>query len=259
MFGYPAMALSFFLFTTPLSAVNEARDSGDLGQIALLPFVAMCLNNFLWLAYGSATMEPKVTATALFGLVMGLYYLTIYYALKLDKESVWNYVYIAMLFVLGTVWSMYHLISPETAPEYLGAIASGTEILMYGAPAAEMPHVCRTGDIASMPLGVSLATFLCSFLWSIYGFEIMDDFLIIASVAGTVLAALQLVTIGRFYKWNDGYTAVQQETQDSVLDLDSDLDLDLGLEDAKEHAQSAELFKDGQADAFRELEHLHTI
>ena len=30
-------------------------------------------------------MEPKVTATALFGLVMGLYYLTIYYALKLDK------------------------------------------------------------------------------------------------------------------------------------------------------------------------------
>ena len=59
--------------------------------------------------------------------------------------------------------------------------------------------------------------------------------------------ALQLVTIGRFYKWNDGYTAVQQETQDSVLDLD----LDLGLEDAKEHAQSAELFKDGQADAFR--------
>jgi len=93
---------------------------------------------------------------------------------------------------------MYYIVSNMHAPYNLGMIASFINVLMYGAPAAELPGIWRTGNTDSMPFGLSFATFMCSVFWWLYGLELADPFLIWPNVLGMAFGGIQLFTIYRF-------------------------------------------------------------
>jgi len=96
-----AMGTSVYLYMSSLPVVNAARHSGNLGKMVLLPFVCMGLNCFLWASYGFAVSNVKVLAPALFGLVLSIYYLAVFYALTDDKDLFWHFIQIMMLFCAG--------------------------------------------------------------------------------------------------------------------------------------------------------------
>lgn len=210
------MGTSLYLYSSPLPAVNAASRAGDLGKITLLPFICMALNSFLWATYGFAIYNMRVLGTAIFGMGCSLYYMAVFYALSEDKDLLWNYIQIALLFITGTVWYTYYLVSTIHAPYNLGLIASFINILMYGSPAAELPQICRTGNTESMPLGLSLATFLCSVFWWLYGIEIDDPFLIWPNLIGAAFGGVQLGTIYRFL-------GSQAMTSNKSVELSDDL------------------------------------
>ena len=80
----------------------------------------------------------KVLAPAIFGLVLSIYYLGVFYALTEDKDLFWSYIQIMLLFVGGdaaavcrccqlvvsaaTGWYMYYIVSNMHAPYNLGYV-----------------------------------------------------------------------------------------------------------------------------------------
>jgi len=211
-----AMGTSVYLYMASLPVVNAAKRTGQLGKMVLLPFVCMGLNCFLWATYGFAVSNVKVLAPAIFGLVLSIYYLGVFYALTEDKDLFWSYIQIMLLFVGATGWYMYYIVSNMHAPYNLGMIASFINVLMYGAPAAELPSIWRTGNTESMPFGLSMATFMCSVFWWLYGLELEDPFLIWPNVLGIAFGIVQLFTIFRF----SGRNAQMVDDNDDCTDQD---------------------------------------
>ena len=78
-------------------------------------------------------------APAIFGLVLSIYYLGVFYALTEDKDLFWSYIQIMLLFMGGdaapvwrccqlgvsaaaTGWYMYYIVSNMHAPYNLGYV-----------------------------------------------------------------------------------------------------------------------------------------
>ncbi|KAI8904794.1 sugar efflux transporter for intercellular exchange-domain-containing protein [Gorgonomyces haynaldii] len=153
------------------------------------PFLSLLLNCALWSKYAILLEDSTLLLVNLVGLLVGIASLYTYFKYSDKSAEIVNY----CIGFLYAVFGYLYIFNPLSATTQLGFIASGSSILLFGAPLAGMAQVLRTRTVAGIisPIMSSVA-FGASFTWSIYGFMIKDAFVIVPNLIGCALTIVQI-------------------------------------------------------------------
>merc|ERR1712010_186161 len=141
--------------------------------------------------------------------------MAVMYSLVENKEDFLTLVQIGLMFISFVTWYIYFMVSKLNAPFELGIIASGVNVVLYGAPIADLPKVIRSGDVSSMPVGLCAASFLCSAFWWGYGLQLSDVFIIYPNLLGVVLGVVQFAVILGVRIQNPEKNGAESNTEDT--------------------------------------------
>merc|ERR1712124_117432 len=90
-------------------------------------------------------------------------------------------------------------LSKQTALFYLGLIGDLTAIILLSSPLVTMKTVLKEKSSESMPFYTSLAMWLNSCSWAVFGWTIINDpFVYIPNVLGFTAASIQLALIAKY-------------------------------------------------------------
>lgn len=87
----------------------------------------------------------------------------------------------------------YYTRDHDTAVLHLGFVASGFTIAVYGSPLVSVANVIRHKSTEFMTFSMSLAGFVVSSLWTIYGHLVQDKFITVPNGIGVILGSVQLL------------------------------------------------------------------
>ncbi|EGZ23393.1 hypothetical protein PHYSODRAFT_481309 [Phytophthora sojae] len=209
------------------------------GQMALLPLVLMCFNNWLWLLYGLLTGSIfPLCAAALAGEIAGLIFTAVYYRWArntLEARRTCGTAFLGMALV-----TLYVLlgVAGKTGQTFdqlvqtLGYVGAAINISMYASPLATIKVVLETKSSASLPINLCCMICLNCCMWVATSSVDGDMFVLIPSVIGLVFSGVQLPLYFIYRPTNpymdldaqleEGYGATAPKTIDSVhIDTDS--------------------------------------
>lgn len=163
------------------------------GKYSSFPFIAMFFNCTIASIYGILIDDLPLLITNYPCAIISVIYMLMYWKYADAKPRMKSIVvaFFALAIVVGLgVLAAY---IPKTTREMMfGIIMCCTGIIMYGSPLTKMYDVIRTRSTNGMPFYFSLTDFICTTVWMIYGYMIMNVFIIIPNTVGAILSLIQL-------------------------------------------------------------------
>merc|ERR1712072_70688 len=90
-------------------------------------------------------------------------------------------------------------VSKESVLFVLGIVGAGTAIVLLSSPLVTMKTVIKEKNSESMPFYTSLAMWLNSSSWGIFGWTVINDpFVYIPNILGFTAASIQLALIAKY-------------------------------------------------------------
>ncbi|XP_068670362.1 sugar transporter SWEET1-like isoform X1 [Montipora foliosa] len=200
----------FGLLSTGIPVCLKIRQQGSTKNVTFFPFLTTCLSSILWTKYGILTDDMAVYVVGILGTVWQSVYLLFYYFYTRKKALQEIYsrclnqltphqkllslrLVMAFLGVCAILtYIKYYSGDHDTAVYHLGYVASGFSIAVYGSPLISVTNVIKYKSTEFMTFSMCLATFVVSFLWTIYGFLEGDNFILVPNGIGVVLGSMQL-------------------------------------------------------------------
>eukprot|EP00405_Crypthecodinium_cohnii_P018177 CAMPEP_0206460974 /NCGR_PEP_ID=MMETSP0324_2-20121206/25060_1 /ASSEMBLY_ACC=CAM_ASM_000836 /TAXON_ID=2866 /ORGANISM="Crypthecodinium cohnii, Strain Seligo" /LENGTH=248 /DNA_ID=CAMNT_0053932757 /DNA_START=33 /DNA_END=779 /DNA_ORIENTATION=- len=214
-FGWAGTLGSLLLFASPTSTFVKIAKERTTGNYALLPYTAGILNAATWVSYTAVTPDRLQTAvTNGTGVASMTVWLILFTKYSPDRGAVLSQ--IAAVFVIWAVLTIMavHFITDDwftplrkgetCKTEFLGMFCIAFNILLYGSPLSAAKRVIETQSVANMPLPLSLATTVCSLMWSIYSILVQDAWVGLPNMAGTLLGLLQLCIYAKYCRNQEG-------------------------------------------------------
>lgn len=200
--GLPGIA-AFAPVLAPLPTIRQVQADKSTGKLPLLPYSAMLVNYFSFMAVGIVSGLPAVWLPNIVGFAAGAYYTTIFLRHCPDGADwlplkAWHHK-LGVLASIGAVTSIGVFLPEEEAFRLLTVICATGMIATFGGPLAAIKTVLREKSTRSLPFLFTLATLLNCSLWLIYwGLVVPDAFMAFPNVMGVASAAVQLWLFGRF-------------------------------------------------------------
>ncbi|XP_068670363.1 sugar transporter SWEET1-like isoform X2 [Montipora foliosa] len=183
----------FGLLSTGIPVCLKIRQQGSTKNVTFFPFLTTCLSSILWTKYGILTDDMAVYVVGILGTVWQSVYLLFYYFYTRKKKLLSLRLVMAFLGVCAILtYIKYYSGDHDTAVYHLGYVASGFSIAVYGSPLISVTNVIKYKSTEFMTFSMCLATFVVSFLWTIYGFLEGDNFILVPNGIGVVLGSMQL-------------------------------------------------------------------
>lgn len=174
-------------------------------QFSGLPYIYALLNCLICLWYGTPIVSPGIilvfTVNSI-GAVFQLVYITIFivYAEGTKKVQLkmlgWLVGVIAVFAIIVSV-SVY-VFEPPNRQMFVGFLSVLSLISMFASPLFIINLVIKTRSVEYMPFYLSLATFLMSLSFSVYGLFQHDLFISVPNGIGAILGVVQLVLYFRY-------------------------------------------------------------
>lgn len=183
----------FGLLSTGIPVCLKIRQQGSTKNVTFFPFLTTCLSSILWTKYGILTDDMAVYVVGILGTVWQSIYLLFYYFYTRKKKLLSLRLLMAFLGVCAILtYIKYYSGDHDTAVYHLGYVASGFSIAVYGSPLISVTNVIKYKSTEFMTFSMCLATFVVSFLWTIYGLLEGDNFILVPNGIGVVLGSMQL-------------------------------------------------------------------
>ena len=61
-----------------MQAMKQFKKDGSVGDVAPIPYTAMCINGIVWMSYGALQGEPTIWAPNISAFLFGTYYVHTY-------------------------------------------------------------------------------------------------------------------------------------------------------------------------------------
>uniref|UniRef100_A0A0G4HIL5 Sugar transporter SWEET1 n=1 Tax=Chromera velia CCMP2878 TaxID=1169474 RepID=A0A0G4HIL5_9ALVE len=179
----------------PLTSVHAIQTQRCTMDLDGFPFVVLAYSSVLWVIYGAVTDDLPLVLTNVVGVIFGLYYVLIFetfcvqYLPRMRLRAYYQILtgltalLIVCLLVCGSGPLFIHL---------LGCVCAFLQLVSYASPLCTLRTVLEKRSAASMPLPVSLSTFVACLFWLLYGVSLPDPFLAVPSFLGLLAASLQL-------------------------------------------------------------------
>ncbi|XP_076960522.1 bidirectional sugar transporter SWEET5-like [Bidens hawaiensis] len=184
------------------------------------PYVATILNCAMWMFYSLPTVHPDslllfTINCAGFSIEVVFIIIFLAYSTWSDRKKIIIVLIIEAVFVaVVVVVTLMCFHTHASRSMIVGMICLVFNTLMYASPLTVMKMVIKTKSVKYMPLALSVASFACGIVWSLYALMPFDPYLFVPNALGTLSAIVQLTLYATYYgttNWDedDGKGEVQ--------------------------------------------------
>uniref|UniRef100_F6UKD7 Sugar transporter SWEET1 n=3 Tax=Monodelphis domestica TaxID=13616 RepID=F6UKD7_MONDO len=194
------------MFSTGLSDLRHMQTTRSVTNIQFLPFLTTDVNNLSWLSYGLLKGDRTlIVVNALGALLQTLYILTYLHYCPRKRTVLLQTAALLGLLLLG--YSYFQLLVPDwtTRLRQLGLFCSIFTITMYLSPLADLIKIIQTKSTQCLSFSLTVATFLASISWTLYGFHLSDLYIMVPNIPGIITSVIRL---GLFWQ----YPQVQEKS-----------------------------------------------
>ena len=213
------------LYLSPIPLIRSIQHTKTTGTYSVLPLAATALNGMVWAWYGILTSQlyPMFVVNFI-GAILSIIYICIFcrHASSLRQTTItivalfMGAAFVLFTYLLPTSTSssthiqdslaMNQELTPVTATTALpspltqrvGSFGVLVGICMFAAPFATIREVISKQSADSLPLPIISVNLINAVLWSAYGFQLNDGFIIGPNALGFVCASLQLALHQRY-------------------------------------------------------------
>ncbi|GMI77710.1 hypothetical protein like AT3G14770 [Hibiscus trionum] len=215
--GVAGNIFAFVLFLSPIPTFRRIVRNGSTEQFSGMPYIYGLLNCLICLWYGIPIVSPGIILVATvnsIGAAFQLVYTTIFiaYAERPMKLKMFGFL-VSVFATFGSIVfvSLKFLDSP-TRQLFVGYLSVASLISMFASPLLIINLVIKMRSVEYMPFSLSLATFLMSLAFFVYGMLKRDPFIYIPNGIGTLLGTVQLALYAYFKR------ASQEELRHPLID-----------------------------------------
>lgn len=210
--GLPGLAAQV-CFLAPMEAAQKIKKTGDVGNLPLLPYSAMCVSGFIWINYGLALKQPAVWLPNVAALLFGAYYTAIFCmncpAYRDSLPGTKNMHLVAIATLCAAVAVIRGSYPDAEASDLLGKFGTVLVVTMFGGPLVAIQTVVKDRSTASLPFNFTVATFVNCLLWFIFGTCVVTDVYIwFPNALGLGSSVLQLALFAAYGISRAGTTPV---------------------------------------------------
>ncbi|XP_022141801.1 bidirectional sugar transporter SWEET2 [Momordica charantia] len=196
--GVAGHIFAFGLFLSPLDTFRRVIRNRTTEQFSGLPYIYALLNCLICLWYGSPLISPSnimVMTVNSIGAVFQLVYIILFitYAEKDKKMKMLGLLLAVFGFFIVIVAGSLQIADLPLRQTIVGLLSCASLISMFASPLFIINLVIRTKSVEFMPFYLSLATFLVSTSFFLYGLFNYDPFIYAPNGIGAVLGIVQLV------------------------------------------------------------------
>lgn len=149
----------------------------------------------LWTKYGLFTEDMAIIIVNAFGIFSSSLAIIMHFR-NFSEDGSGNLLDQNELKLLLTLFSLLvffvaiHLDLLGT--QWIALTACGSSVLMYSTPLASLKWIILNKDPSILSVPLISITFAVCFTWLLYGFKVVDYYVIIPNLMGTLLACLQI-------------------------------------------------------------------
>ncbi|XP_036448808.1 sugar transporter SWEET1 [Colossoma macropomum] len=187
------------MFSTGLTDLKKMRASQSADNVQFLPFLTTCLNNLGWLYYGVLKRDGTLLLVNTIGASLQILYIIVYFHYAKERRRVFLQT-LVMGCVLCVAWVYFSMILPpgETQLSQLGLFCSVFTVSMYLSPLADLLDIVRTRSVERLSFSLTVATFLTSASWTLYGLQLNDYYIMVPNTPGIVTSLIRFFLFWQF-------------------------------------------------------------
>jgi uncharacterized protein with PQ loop repeat len=191
---FPPLAAQL-VFLAPMQAMKQFKKDGSVGDVAPIPYTAMCINGIVWMSYGALQGEPTIWAPNISAFLFGAYYVHTY-----SKYTTRNMMpQYAAIGAFGAGAGALCVGLPEQAGSIIGHLGIGIVAVMFGGPLASIKTVLEDKNTKSLPFAFTVASLVNCVAWSSFGLFVIDDYIVwLPNMLGLGAACAQLALFAKF-------------------------------------------------------------
>ncbi|TYJ13206.1 hypothetical protein E1A91_A10G035800v1 [Gossypium mustelinum] len=201
--GIAGNIFAFGLFLSPIPTFRRIIRNGSTEQFSGMPYIYALLNCLICLWYGFPIISPGIILEATvnsIGAVFQLIYIIIFiaYATKPMKLKMLGFLVSVFAVFASIVFVSLQFLDSSSRQLFIGYLSVASLISMFASPLLIINLVIKMKSVEYMPFSLSLATFLMSLAFFVYGLLKHDPFIYAPNGIGTVLGTVQLALYAYF-------------------------------------------------------------
>ncbi|KAJ8290007.1 hypothetical protein GJAV_G00007680 [Gymnothorax javanicus] len=197
--SWACIVFTLGMFSTGLTDLKKMRATQSADSIQFLPFLTTCLNNLGWLYYGMLKKDSTVVLVNAIGAALQVLYITAYCHYTKNKRLVSSQTLAASLLLCGA-WVYFSMVltAGERQLSQLGLTCSVFTVTMYLSPLADLVEIVRTRSVERLSFPLTVATFLTSSSWTLYGLQLQDYYIMVPNTPGILTSLIRFFLFWRF-------------------------------------------------------------
>ncbi|KAM8920923.1 sugar transporter SWEET1 isoform 2-T2 [Pelodytes ibericus] len=187
------------MFSSGLSDLRVMVTKRSVDNIQFLPFLTTELNNVGWLYYGFLKADGTLITVNSIGASLQTLYIVVYLFYSDEKLQVLYKLLVAVgVLFLGYSYFYLRIEDLGTRLNQLGLFCSVFTISMYLSPLADLALIIRTKSTQCLSFPLTVATFLTSTSWVLYGWMMGDLYIMIPNTPGIMTSILRLCLFWKY-------------------------------------------------------------
>ena len=217
LFCWGATCLTMCFYFSPIFPfINVLKGKLSYEDTPGILVTSIYINCFCWYIYGDTIFSEPIKICNLIGAITSFFLILIYLAYEIKKYTVDAILNILIIFT-GS-YAVYKgitiMIDDDTI---IGKICFGTYCLLFFTPIQLIYRVIKEKNFNLIPIYLSYASLLSSYLWIIYGVFIKDLYITFTNVIGIILTKIQIFI---FLKYKRKYPGIGERESSSTIDIE---------------------------------------
>jgi len=185
-----APLVTMMQYAAPIPVVLDASQTMSAANLSKVSFQLQAGCNILAMSYGIQVSNPTVLVSNMFGLGCQIVYLAVELHIRSPGTS-WLSFFVEMAAMLN---SSLFLFAAYTPVHVLGNGITVLNIALCAVPLFKLGGILRT-RVNTMPTAMILVAVANNGLWTLYGFLLKDNVLLLPSLIGYLLSVFQVLVI----------------------------------------------------------------
>jgi len=187
------LVVTISMFASGLPQCVQLMKQNCPGNVRYLPFLMTFVNCIAWILYGRITKNNTLIVVNGVGAILQLFYMVVYINVATDKTFLIRRSVITFTILFLTKYFIETVFTDKMAIEVLGSCCCFITVLMFASPLAELKTVLKNHSTETLSFPLTVTSFLCALLWTLFGLAMADSFIIIPNILGLA------TSIFRFY------------------------------------------------------------
>nr|XP_057941608.1 sugar transporter SWEET1 isoform X2 [Doryrhamphus excisus] len=199
LLSWACIVFTIGMFSTGLVDLKKMQYSKSTDNVQFLPFLTTCINNLGWLYYGILRSDGTLIVVNLIGELLQLLYILSYFMYTKQKRQV-AYQIVGGAAVATSAWVYFSKILPpgDIQLNQLGLICSVATIGVYLSPLTDLVAIVRSRNVQCLSFPLTVATFLTSTSWFLYGLQLDDYYILVPNLPGIFTSTIRFYLFWRF-------------------------------------------------------------